>query len=77
MMEEKHNMNALKEGLELTSIHFDDVVNKCPYIVGKNCKRITVSMECGQMSGVPWAIVDETTMVNLSLVDMVEIKEGA
>ena len=69
-------MDSLKEGLELTAIHFDDPVNKCSWIVGNNCKRITVSMETGQMARTPWAVVDTNTMVNLSMVEQVDIKSS-
>jgi hypothetical protein len=67
-------MKNLKEGLELTAISFDDPEQKCSWIVGLNCKRITVSMEAGQMGLVPWAVIDTGTMVNLALVEQVEIK---
>lgn len=67
-------MDSLKEGLELTEIHFFDVQEKAPYIVGDNCKRITVSMESGQMARVPWAVIDTETMVNLAHVEMITIK---
>ena len=67
-------MDSLKEGLELIAVHFFDVQEKAPFVVGTNCKRITVCMELGQMSRVPWAVIDTTTMVNLALVEMVEIK---
>lgn len=67
-------MDSLKEGLELTAVHFVDVQEKAPFIVGKNCERITVSMELGQMSRVPWAVIDTKTMVNLANIEMVEIK---
>lgn len=67
-------MELLKEGLELTAIHFVDVQEKVSFVVGKNCERITVSMELGQSSMVPWAVIDTKTMVNLADVEMVEIK---
>ena len=68
-------MKSLKEGLELTAIHFDDPVEKCSWVVGTNCKRITVSMELGQIGVVPWAVIDTYCMVNLSKVEQIEIKE--
>ncbi len=67
-------MKSLKEGLELTAIHFVDVQEKVAFVVGKNCERITVSMELGQESMVPWAVIDTGTMVNLAHIEMVEIK---
>lgn len=66
-------MKSLKDGLELTAIHFVDPA-KPSWVVGTNCTRVTVSMELGQMAMVPWAVVDTNCMVNLALVEQVEIK---
>ena len=65
----------LKHGTELTAIHSNDH-EEAGWHVGQNCERITVSMECGQNSHVPWAVVDGKWMVNLAETWGVDLKEA-
>ena len=65
-----------KQGQELQSIFFEP---QSQIVVDSyGCKSITVSMENGQMAGVPWAYVvnenGEETKWNLALASGVRVK---
>ena len=69
-------MSRLNEGVEFRRIYWDDGF----FEVGdKGVESIVVSMENGQMAGVPWALVSFTNgephLVNLSLAGGVVLKE--
>ena len=67
-------MRAFREGMPVEAIFFKD---EAFHKVGDTCKSITVSMECGQMSGVPWFEVrdhdDKITLWNGALLEGVEL----
>lgn len=72
-------MAILQGGTKLKAVHMPDgrsYMIDTPTITGQS-KSITVSMEYGQMSGVPWAKIemkdDVIMLVNLAQCDCVEL----
>lgn len=79
--------NELKEGVKLRSVVLMPSENgyQGAFAVGSNhpsvtqCESITVTMQPGQMSGVPWAecrFSGRVALVNLANVESVELMEG-
>ena len=80
-------MNELKEGTEIShivgGIPNEDGLPVMWMIGGQgstSCTRITVSMQSGQMSGIPWARCELESglveMVNLATVESVTLAGG-